>query len=264
MKLVVLGSNGFCPTELGQTACCAIPELGIVLDAGTGLYRMAYHLETTQLDIYLSHSHADHIWGLDYLGFVFLRKWVLDGKARNDKSTIGAIVQRYGESPHMIRVHVAQEDLPGHQEHFKHVGAEWIPLQAAEELRGGGKLSSFSVAHGKDVRCSGFRLEWPGHSMAYVTDTYAESGASYVQELAGVDLLLHECYLPDSEVDAARWIAHSHTTPVAQVAAKAGVARLVLIHLNPLRPDACEPDLDRARSIFPVTEVAFDGMEIEF
>lgn len=39
---------------------------------------------------------------------------------------------------------------------------------------------------------------------------------------------------------------------------------VVLIHLNPLRPDAGEPDLDRARSIFPETEVAFDGMELEF
>jgi hypothetical protein len=36
MKLVVLGSNGFLPNDLGQTACYAIPELSISLDAGTG------------------------------------------------------------------------------------------------------------------------------------------------------------------------------------------------------------------------------------
>ncbi len=40
MKLVVLGSNGYRPTDLGHTACYAIPELGLLLDAGSGLYRM--------------------------------------------------------------------------------------------------------------------------------------------------------------------------------------------------------------------------------
>jgi hypothetical protein len=28
MKLIVLGSNGYRPTDLGQTACYAIPEWG--------------------------------------------------------------------------------------------------------------------------------------------------------------------------------------------------------------------------------------------
>jgi len=57
MKLVVLGSNGYRPTDLGQTACCAIPELGAILDAGTGLYRMGDYLTSNQLDIYLTHAH---------------------------------------------------------------------------------------------------------------------------------------------------------------------------------------------------------------
>jgi hypothetical protein len=38
----------------------------------------------------------------------------------------------------------------------------------------------------------------------------------------------------------------------------------VLIHLSAFRPEHGEPELDRARAIFPRTEVAFDGMEIEF
>ena len=62
MKLVVLGSYGYRPNELGHTACYAIPELGLVLDAVTGMFRMADYLQTTQLDVYLSHSHPDHSW----------------------------------------------------------------------------------------------------------------------------------------------------------------------------------------------------------
>jgi len=41
MKLVILGSNGSCPNDLGETACYAIPELSITLDAGIGMYRLA-------------------------------------------------------------------------------------------------------------------------------------------------------------------------------------------------------------------------------
>ncbi|MFC2023473.1 hypothetical protein ACFLT5_01910 [Chloroflexota bacterium] len=41
MKPIVLGSNGYRANDLGRTACYTIPELGLTLDAGTGLYRMA-------------------------------------------------------------------------------------------------------------------------------------------------------------------------------------------------------------------------------
>ena len=45
MKLVVLGANGYRPNGLGHTACYTIPELGLVLDAGTGMWRMADYLQ---------------------------------------------------------------------------------------------------------------------------------------------------------------------------------------------------------------------------
>jgi ribonuclease BN (tRNA processing enzyme) len=68
----------------------------------------------------------------------------------------------------------------------------------------------------------------------------------------------------DDESEFARQVGHSHITPVAQLAAEAGVGRLILIHLSSFRPEHGEPELDRAYPIFPRTEVAFDRMEIEF
>jgi ribonuclease BN (tRNA processing enzyme) len=76
--------------------------------------------------------------------------------------------------------------------------------------------------------------------------------------------LLHECFCPDNEPEFARQAGHSHITPVAQLAAEAQVGRLVLIHLNPLRPEWGEPELELAHPIFPRTEIAFDRMEIDF
>jgi ribonuclease Z len=269
MKLVVLGSNGYRPNDLGHTACYAIPELGITLDAGTGLYRMVDYLQSDQFDVYLSHDHPDHTWGLAYLESIFWRKKVREAMARGSKATI--LPTRFespGESLPSVRVHLAPEHVDNVQFllqkfHDRYL-IEYVPLTPAEELSPGTRLTSFPVQHRKDELCFGFRLDVPGGSLAYVTDTYGEPGAGYVENIRGVDVLLHECCVPDHDPDWARRVGHSHITPVAQLAAEAQVGRLVLVHLSSFRPEHGEPELDRAHSIFPRTEVAFDGMEIEF
>jgi ribonuclease BN (tRNA processing enzyme) len=135
-------------------------------------------------------------------------------------------------------------------------------LEETFALPGGGKLTHFPLEHhGGSI---GYRLDWPGHSMAYVTDTTADPKAAYVAKLRGVDLLIHECYYPDSQAEWARKVAHSHTTPVAQVAYQAGVKRLVLVHLNPLSIDDDPIGLDVARDIFPNTTLGEDRMELKF
>jgi ribonuclease BN (tRNA processing enzyme) len=164
------------------------------------------------------------------------------------------------------RVHVAPEvldDIPLHVRNFRdNVFFDFLPLKAAEELSGGARLISFPVDH--TVPCYGFRLDTPEGSLAYVTDTYGEPGASYLEKIRGVDVLLHECCVSDDDPEFARRVGHSHITPVAQLAAKAQVGRLILIHLSTMRPETGEPELAHARPIFPRTEVAFDRMEIDF
>src|SRR5882757_6881097 len=67
MKLVLLGTGGYFPTPQRQTACLMLPEVGVVLDAGSGMCRIGQHLQADRLDIFLSHAHLDHISGLTYL-----------------------------------------------------------------------------------------------------------------------------------------------------------------------------------------------------
>src|SRR5262249_46591497 len=74
MKLIALGTAGYHPTERRQTACVLLPELGIVLVAGTGILRLRERLATTELDIYLTHAHLDHVAGLTFLLDVFSGK----------------------------------------------------------------------------------------------------------------------------------------------------------------------------------------------
>ena len=48
MKLHCLGTGGYHPSEHRHTACYYLPELQLVLDAGTGMFRLPNQLKTQQ------------------------------------------------------------------------------------------------------------------------------------------------------------------------------------------------------------------------
>jgi ribonuclease Z len=246
MKLVVLGSTGYHPNDRRQTACFMIPELGIVLDAGTGMYRVGDWLATSELDIFLTHAHLDHVVGLTFLFDVFRDRQMDRVDVFGEAEKIAAI-RKHLLHPLIFPVH------PPCKLHN---------LPAKVPLRGGGMLTHFPLCHpGGSI---GLRLDWPDRSLAYVTDTTASLNATYLDSIRGVDLLLHECYFPDNEQEMALKTGHSCTTAVAEVAREAGVKRLVLVHLLPLSNELDPVGLDVARSIFPNTELGTDRLELEF
>lgn len=124
----------------------------------------------------------------------------------------------------------------------------------------GGRLSFFLAGEGDEI---GFRLDWPGHSLAYVTDAVAREDAHYIDSIRGVDVLLHDCNGPDRTAALMERISHSSTSAVARLAAQAQVKRVYLVHHNPLGW-SIEEDLVEARKIFPGIQIGRDGMEVEF
>ncbi len=246
MKLILLGTTGYHPNERRHTPCLMVPECGIMLDAGTAMFRAGKYLETSELDIFLTHAHLDHVIGLTYL-FSVLHVHPLDRiTVHGEPQKLAAIDQ------HMFSEHLFPKKPP----------YELCPLAEEVSLAQGGRLTHFPLEH--QGGSLGFRLDWPGHSMAYVTDTTAAASADYVPKIRGVDLLVHECYFPDAYADRAQKTGHSWTTPVAQVAREAQVGRLVLVHINPLSTEDDPIGLEVARAIFPATELGEDLMELEF
>lgn len=223
-----------------------LPDAGIVLDAGTAMFRVRQHLATSTLDIFLTHAHLDHVIGLTYL--------------------FGTL---HGTSLESVRVHAAEADLAAIRAHLFHPAVfpamppiEWIPLAGPVRLADGGVLRAFPVDHPGGAHA--FRLDWPERSLAYVTDTTAAPGSPYVPHLQGVGLLLHECFFADGAEELAAKTGHSCLTPVLHVAREAGAGRLVLVHLNPLADGPDDLDLAAAQRLFPATQIGTDGMEIEF
>jgi ribonuclease BN (tRNA processing enzyme) len=246
MKLHLRGTSGYHPTERRQTACFLLPEAGIVLDAGTGFFRVRPRLQTRSLDILLTHAHLDHVVGLTYLLGAIVRQPLDRVTVHARAETLAAV------RTHLLDPRLFPAPLP----------CDWQPLPAGPLPLGTARVTHFPLEH--PGGCVGYRLDWPDRSLAYVTDTTASLDAPYVPLLAGVDLLVHECNFRDDQAAWAAKTGHSATTPVAQVAAAAGVKRLVLVHFD-AQSEAADPiDLPAARRVFAATELGYDGMEIDF
>ena len=74
VKLHFLGTTGYHPNNRRHTACLMLPEMGVIFDAGTGMFRVRDLIQTKTLDIFLSHIHLDHCVGLTFLYDVLLDK----------------------------------------------------------------------------------------------------------------------------------------------------------------------------------------------
>jgi ribonuclease Z len=251
MKLILLGTGGYYPTAQRQTACLLLPELGVVLDAGSGISRLREYLKTSHLDIFLTHAHLDHVIGLTYMLSAVppevLQKTTVHGTAAKLKA---------------VREHLFDPAIFPIEPKFRQFKQLDDTPQVAVGGAGGGTLTHFPLVHpGGSV---GFRLDLPGRSMAYVTDTTAAASANYIDSIRGVDLLVHECYFADSALDLPAVTGHSWLLRVTEVAAAAKVGRLVLVHIGPQYASTDAFDLAAARRIFENVEIGADLMELDF
>jgi ribonuclease BN (tRNA processing enzyme) len=246
MKLILLGTGGYFPTSRRYTACFMLPEVGVVLDAGSGMCRIGKHLATDRLDIFLSHAHLDHILGLTYLVNLVPENVLARTTVHGDAKKLEA-----------VREHLFADAIFPVAPPFR-----FVPLTTTCPLPSGGTLDHFSLTHpGGSL---GFRLDWPSHSMAYVTDTTAIANANYIRNIQGVNLLVHECYFATDEKNLPAKTGHSSLLTVAKLAADANVGSLVLVHLDPMLEDDRVFDLDAAKAVFPNIEIGMDGAQLEF
>jgi ribonuclease Z len=94
-------------------------------------------------------------------------------------------------------------------------------------------------------------------SYAYCTDTsFSESILPYIREC---DILYHEATFMQDKLDDAHDKMHSTAMEAATIALKAKVKKLVIGHFS-ARYDDLQPMLEEARSVFPETYLADDGV----
>ena len=226
-ELVALGAGGFFPSQGRQTMSFLLcgPDVTLVLDAGTGLGRLAEPAiaarleEVERLEVVLSHYHLDHVVGLACLGAVWRRP-----------------VRIHAPAPPLVDVEPAQALarliapplFPATLDQFP-IPVEVAPYAGDFELGGVAVRTRRHTHPGGSV---GVRL---GDQLAYVTDTVADpQTASFAR---GVRWLLHEVWVDDRQAAQDPKLVAGHSSPraVAKIAAAAQVERLVPVHHHPLR-----------------------------
>lgn len=225
MKLHCLGTAGYHPNESRHTSCYFLPESGIVLDAGTGIFRLPKLIETETLDIVLTHAHLDHVAGLTFLLDVLHQRPVDQVRVWGEAEKLSA-----------IRKHLFSEFVFPVQ-----LDVQWCELDSRASFSVGECEIQWRVQEHPGGSL-GYRLDWKGidKRLLYLTDTVGDDSPEASRWYAGADLMMHECYFSDQHREWAVKTGHSWSGRVAKIANAAGPKNVLLTHVNPLKDDPSE------------------------
>ena len=252
MPAIFLGTSGYHPSAARHTAGVLVPEAGLLLDAGSGTFRLpelyAAKGDRRELDLVLSHAHLDHI-----IGLTFFIVWMQD------------------EHFSKVRLHARAEVLDAVEQHLfsdlifpVRIPFETHAVDAGDriELAGGHTLDLWHQPH-RGITL-GMRLEnTAGKQLAYCTDVTARPGED-IDPIRGVDALIHECHFSDAEAEYAEPTGHTHLSAAAARAAEADAKRTYLTHINPYY-DAKQPlDVASVADVYQPLTIAEDLMRIDW
>lgn len=286
-KFTLLGTGGWIPTVRRETTCAILstPKAFFIFDAGTGLARLleerfrpeiglnsgpkenpgpgqsgaATQSQGRQREVhmFLSHYHLDHIAGLVYLPAMFKGRTVhlhppAESVTGEDPRAIISGIIRKPFNPQSIA------DMP--------LDLSIEPLEEGEHDIAGATVRIRRQIHADPSVA--FRID---DLLAFATDTADDPGTA--EFARGARLLVHEAWIDGIEeedpatthIAREAYVAHTSARQAAARAAEAGVEKLVLMHLNPLRGAAYhERMLAAAQKIFPGTVILEDGETVEF
>jgi phosphoribosyl 1,2-cyclic phosphodiesterase len=279
----------------GNTTCIEIrpaSERLFIIDAGTGIRALGEHLLRTdiknglrELDIFLSHTHWDHILGFPFFGPMYIPGMTIriHGPVTFEQDSLEKVLKGQFEYRYFpVRVEELASKI-----RFIELGEDVF------QLGDGVRLITKYLNH--PISCMGYRFECGGKSVATVFDTEpyqnlfaldamnpaydpdvaAEAEGAVIEQnclvekfFAGADLVIHDAQYTAKEYPAKIGWGHSAMQDVIASCERNEVKRLAMMHHDPERTDAQLDALSKTlcaaksssgmRTIF-----AREGMEIE-
>jgi len=252
---VVYGGNTSCVELL-----CGAERL--VLDAGTGLRLLGLALaseDVVDLDLFLSHTHLDHIGGLPFFAPLFdaendIRLWA--GHLRPEHGLVDVIGSVMTAPLFPVAIEGFASDT------------SYNDFACGRVLNPKPGVHVHTARLNHPGRATGYRVEYGGRTICYVTDTEHTPGApdaTILALIAGADLVIYDCTYTDDELP--RYVGWGHSTwqEGVRLCESAGAGTLVIFHHDPSRDDrALDRLAEEAERVRPGTIVAREGLVLHY
>ncbi len=228
----------------GNTPCVSI-ELGdeecLIFDAGTGIRALSNHFSrkpaaTVKARIFISHPHWDHINALPFFLPLYEKGNHFDIYAASNGglSPRDLIASQMDGVFFPITIHAFGASIDFHE-----------LKEQTLTLENGAIIRTMLLNH--PGNCLGYRVEYKGHSICYVTDNelYPHDSEHYdpdyekrlIEFVFAADILISDTtYMDDEYAEHMHW-GHSAVGAVARLAHEAKVGSLFLFHHDPDQTD---------------------------
>jgi phosphoribosyl 1,2-cyclic phosphodiesterase len=236
-------------------------EYTLIFDAGSGIRPLGNALKaanTKDFDIFLSHGHIDHVVGLPFFAPLFdddrvVRVW-------------GGNLQAAGGVEEAVRKLMSFPLFPLQIEAV-HATLEFHDFCAGDTItpRPGVIIKTAPLQHPGGA--TGFRVEYRGRAVTYVTDVELGDGPIDSALLAltkDAGLIIVDATYTDEELPERQGWGHSTWRQAIRLANAANADKLCLFHHDPDHDDAVMDEIKCAsEAARPGTIIACEGMQVD-
>jgi phosphoribosyl 1,2-cyclic phosphodiesterase len=247
----------------GNTSCLEIQcgEKTLVFDAGTGLRNLGNDLMgrggSVDLDLYLTHTHFDHVCGLPFFVPLFI-------PGNQVRMSAGNLAPDYGLRQVLVDMMMAPL-FPVPPEIFQ-ADVSYIDFPAGDTLSPGGGVEIKTAALNHPNNATGYRIEFGGKVISYITDTeHREDGLdeTVLGLIDNADIFIYDCTYTDEEYPKFKGFGHSTWQEGVRLANQAKVKTLAIFHHDPNHNDDFMDKVAKdAKTERAGTVVAYEGLTL--
>lgn len=248
----------------GNTPCVEIQagQNRLIFDGGTGLRVLGQNLLKelpVTAHLFFTHSHWDHIQGFPFFTPAFIpgNQFNIYGMIAPDGSTIEQRLSGQMLHPNFpVPLQIMGASLNFHD----------LELEKSIQLSDGVVIENALLNHpGESV---GYRINWQGHGVAYITDTEHfpdRLDENVLKLIEDADVMIYDATYTDEEYSSEKsskvgW-GHSTWQEGVRLAEAANVKTFVIFHHDPLHNDDFLDAVGRqAADRFPRAVMAKEGM----
>ena len=245
MKIKLLGTRGSIPTPGkhtvkygGNTTCIDLTLKSgekIIIDAGSGMRVLSEEILSSKINhinLFLTHSHWDHIQGFPFFIPIYIPKFSIK---------IFAASPTYGR---LLDIFKGQMQSLYYPVPFKQIAAkiEFQKIRKKGITIDGVKISSILTNHPLETHA--FKFEEEGKSLVFMSDNELDHQdialvpyEDHLKFIMDSDVLIHDAQYERKEMEKHKSWGHSSWEQTVEFAKEGNIKKLCLTHYDPSRTD---------------------------